>query len=38
MSLMEESYDSFKDINKAQVDIVFRLAKALKCDIQDLLD
>ena len=27
-----------KDINKAQVDIVVRLAKALKCDIQDLLD
>lgn len=27
-----------KNINKAQVDIVFRLAKALKCDVQDLLD
>ena len=27
-----------KDINKAQFDIVLRLAKALKCDITELLD
>lgn len=27
-----------KDINKAQIDIVLRLAKALKCDITELLD
>ena len=27
-----------KDINKAQFDIVLRLAKALKCDINELLD
>ena len=27
-----------KDLGKAQLDIVMRLAKALKCDISDLLD
>lgn len=27
-----------KDLNKAQFDIVLRLAKALKCDITELLD
>ena len=27
-----------KDINKAQFDIVLRLAKALKCDIIELLN
>ena len=27
-----------KDINKAQIDIVLRLAKALRCDITELLD
>jgi len=27
-----------KDINKAQFDIMLRLAKALKCDITELLD
>ena len=27
-----------KDINKAQIDIVLRLAKALKCEITELLD
>lgn len=27
-----------KDLNKAQLDIVMRLAKALKCDISDLLE
>ena len=27
-----------KDLNKAQFDIVIRLAKALKCDISDLLE
>ena len=27
-----------KDLNKAQCDIVMRLAKALKCDISDLLE
>ena len=27
-----------KDLNKAQFDIVMRLAKALKCDISDLLE
>ena len=27
-----------KDINKAKIDIVLRLAKALKCDITELLD
>ena len=27
-----------KDINKAQIDIVLRLTKALRCDISELLD
>ena len=27
-----------KDLNKAQFDIIMRLARALKCDISDLLD
>lgn len=27
-----------KDINKAQADIVVRLARALKCDVSDILD
>ena len=27
-----------KDLNKAQIDIVIRLAKALKCDVSDLLE
>lgn len=27
-----------KDLNKAQIDIVMRLAKALKCNITDLID
>lgn len=27
-----------KDLNKAQIDIVLRLAKALKCDVTDLID
>ena len=27
-----------KDLNKAQIDIVVRLAKALKCDVTELMD
>ena len=27
-----------KDLNKAQCDIVVRLAKALKCDVTELMD